>query len=101
VNNPEACICCGRRADGIAVGRPGKLGWYCHECGPELARIALHMLTRDWDAIEKRAAEGIAAQIGGDLETVPATELPAFVLWVVAQFSESMRKQIETGEAPF
>jgi hypothetical protein len=101
INNPEACICCGRRADGLAVGRPGKLAWYCLECGPDLARIAMNMMTRDWDAIEKRAAEGIAQEIGGDLEGVPAAELPGFVLWVIEKFSESMRKQVETGQPPF
>jgi hypothetical protein len=59
------------------------------------------MLTRDWDAIEKRAADDIASEIGGDLEGVPASELPAFVLWVVERYSENMRKQIEGGGAPF
>lgn len=100
VNNPESCICCSRRADGLAVGAPRKLGWYCMECGPEMARIALAMNTRVFDGVEKRAAEFVANEIGGKIE-VEATEAPAFVLWVIEQFSNSMRKEIEGGGAPF
>jgi hypothetical protein len=100
VNNPESCISCSRRADGLAVGTPKKLGWYCMECGPDLAKIALALNTRQFDAVEKRAAEFVATEAGGQIE-VPATEAPAFILWVIEQFSNSMRKEIEGGGAPF
>jgi ribosomal protein L37AE/L43A len=103
VNNPEACICCGRRADGLAVGRPGRLGWYCAECTPELARIALTMATsnpRHFDTIELKAAELVAEAAGGDI-SMPAAELPAFVSWAVKEFAEQMRKMMEAGAAPF
>jgi hypothetical protein len=100
INNPESCICCARRPDGLAVGHPQKLGWYCLECGPDMAKIALAMTTRTFDAVEKRAAERVAHEAGGAIE-VPAAEAPAFVLWVVEQFSTSMRKEIEEGGGPF
>ena len=100
VNNPEACICCGRRSDGIAVGKPGKLGWFCNDCGAPMAKSALALHTREFDAIEKRAAEAVATAAGGAIE-VPMAEGPAFILWVVENFALSMRKQIESGSPPF
>ena len=103
LNNPESCICCARRADGLAVGKPGKLGWYCEQCTPELARIALDMALqrpKELDSLEKLAAEKVAEQIGGDA-TIPAAELPAFVAWTVKEFAEVMRKNMESGAAPF
>jgi ribosomal protein L37AE/L43A len=100
INNPESCICCARRADGVAVGRPEKLAWYCLECGPEMAKIALAMHTRAFDALEKSAALAVANDAGGAIE-VPDTEAPAFILWVVEQFAQNMRKQIADGGAPF
>lgn len=96
----ETCICCGRRADGLAVGTATKFGAYCLSCGPDMAKIALAMTTREFDAVEKRAAHKIADEIGSEL-SVPAVELPAFVLWVIEQFAENMRKDIEQGGSPF
>lgn len=101
INNPESCICCSRRADGLAVGKPNKLGWFCHECGPDLARVALTMKQRDLDSFEKLAIEKMTAQIDGDV-TLPPSELPAFIAWCIKEFADTMRKMIETeGAAPF
>jgi hypothetical protein len=100
VNNSEACICCSRRADGLAVGQPSKLGWYCKDCGPDLAKIALALHARQFDAVEKRAACAIAEAAGGPID-VPAQEAPAFILWVVEQFADRMRKDMASGAPPF
>lgn len=100
INNPESCISCARRADGLAVGTPKKLGWFCNECGPDMAKIALAMHARDFDTVERRAASAVAEAAGGALE-VPADEAPQFVRWVVEQFAENMRKQFEAGAPPF
>ncbi len=100
INNSESCICCARRADGVAVGKPGKLGFYCNDCGPDMAKIALAMHTRQFDDVEKRAAQAVAAAAGGAIE-VPITESPAFILWVVEQFAENMRRDMESGAPPF
>lgn len=100
LNNPESCICCARRTDGLAVGKPGKLAWYCQDCGPDLARVALAMKQRDFDSLEKLAAEKVADAAGGDVN-VPAAELPAFIAWAVKEFADTMRKHLESGEAPF
>lgn len=101
VNNSEACICCSRRADGVAVGRPGKLGWYCNDCGPDLAKVALAMMHRDLDNVEKRAAVLVAEAAGQGEIVLKPEELPAFVSWVVKEFADTMRKQFENGAPPF
>lgn len=94
----EACIVCSRRHDGLAVGRPNRLGWYCLECGPSNARTALYM--KNMDGVEQRACLKVAEEIDGDI-TIPAAELPAFISWCVKMFAENMRRDIENGGAPF
>jgi hypothetical protein len=100
INNSESCLCCSRRADGLAVGHPGKLAWYCNQCGPNMAKIALALHERQFDAVEKRAALAVAEAAGGAIE-VPAAEVPAFVLWVIEQFANCMRQDMASGAPPF
>ena len=106
LNNPESCICCGRRADGLAVGRPGKLGFYCIECGPDMAKVALALLAssgRPLDGVEQRVLERLAGEAvsGEESLTVPAAELPAFLAWAVKSFATGMRDEIAAGGPPF
>lgn len=101
INNPEACICCGRRADGLAVGKPQKLGWYCNECGPDLAKAAVAMAQREFDIIEKRAIKAVSDMIGNDPITLEPNETPDFLKWMIDEFSQAMRREIESGAAPF
>ena len=101
INNPEACICCGRRSDGLAVGKPQKLGWYCNECGPDLAKVAVAMAQREFDIIEKRAIKAVSDMIGNDPVTLDPKETPDFLKWMIDEFSQAMRREIESGAAPF
>lgn len=102
LNNPDSCICCTRRTDGLAVGRPPKLAWYCNDCGPDLARIALQMQTRNLDAVEQRACLKVAEQCSGtESLTLQPNELPAFIAYLVKSFADQMRKDLEEGGAPF
>ena len=101
INNPESCVCCSRRADGLAVGRPQRLAWYCVECGPDLARIALQMVQRNMDAVEHRACVKVAEECGAEPLTIQPNELPAFISYVVKSFADTMRKDLENGGAPF
>jgi hypothetical protein len=101
INNPEVCVCCSRRADGLAVGRPQRLAWYCNECGPDLARIALQMAQRNMDTLEQRVCIKVAEECGEEPLTIPPNELPAFIAFVVKSFADSMRKELESGGAPF
>jgi hypothetical protein len=98
INNPESCVLCSRRADGLAVGRPDHLGWYCSECEVELAMRATK--AKDFDIYETRAAVKVADSVGGDL-SVPAVELAAFVKWVVDEFAKAIRDEVASGKAPF
>lgn len=98
--NWDVCICCGRRSDNLAVGTQKKFGAYCFSCGPDMAKIALALHTREFDAVEKRAAHAVADLAGGAIE-VPAEEGPAFILWVVENFALDMRRQLESGAPPF
>jgi hypothetical protein len=101
LNNPESCICCARRANGLAVGRPDKLGWFCKDCNVDLAKKALHMKNRDFDTLEKLAAEQVASQAGdGDITLTPQ-EMPDFIVWAVKSFADTMRQHVEDGKAPF
>jgi ribosomal protein L37AE/L43A len=99
LNNSHACIACARRSDGLAVGRPQKLGWYCVECGPNIAAKALYM--KNLDAVEQRACEKVAAEAGQEPITLAPEELPAFIAWAVKSFAETMRKDLDQGGAPF
>lgn len=102
LNNPDSCICCARRTDGLAVGRYHRLAWYCNECGPDLARIALQMAQKNMDAVEQRACLQVAEECGGtESLTLTPTELPAFIAHVVKSFADTMRKDLESGGAPF
>jgi ribosomal protein L37AE/L43A len=101
LNNPDSCICCIRRTDGLAVGRPGKLAWYCRDCGSDLARKALYMDNRNMDAVEQRACLKVAQDCGSDVITIEPDELPAFIAYVVKSFADTMRKDMEEGGAPF
>ena len=101
INNPEACICCSRRADGLAVGKPGKLAWYCIDCGADMAKIALAMNDRIFDGVEKRAADQVAKDAGNEPVTIQPDEMPDFIRWAVRSFAEQMRKDLEAGGSPF
>lgn len=101
LNNPDSCICCTRRTDGLAVGRPGKLGWFCNDCGPDLARIALGMQTRNMDAVEQRVCLKVAEECSTEALTIEPAELPAFIAYVVKSFADTIRKDMEEGGAPF
>jgi hypothetical protein len=96
INNPEACIVCSRRSDGVAVGQPGRLGWYCFDCGPVIAWSVFYMETRNFDQVEQRACLRVAEVLGdGDLE-VPAAEVPAFLAYVIKEFALAMRQDVES-----
>lgn len=102
LNDHTQCVCCARRADGLAVGKPGRLAWYCQECGHDLAKSALAMIkTKELDVYETRACEAVAALCGLTEVRLPADELPQFIAWVIAEFGPALRKQLEGGEPPF
>jgi len=102
LNNPESCICCSRRADGMAVGRPGKLGWFCNDCGAEMAKVALNLIeTRKFDVFEQRAAARVADLIAQQDMTLSKDELPDFIKWAVQEFSTAIRAELESGRPPF
>jgi len=102
INNPEVCIVCARRADGLAVGHPRRLGWFCNECGPVLAKKALHMTEhRKFDPFEERAAASVAALVGTSTITLSQEELAEFITWAVKEFGEALAKEIDAGWPPF
>lgn len=98
INNPQACIVCGRRADGMAVGEPDRLGWYCEECGVDKAKEALSM-GRALDAVEKRACVKVA-ELCGTSVTLNTDEMAEFVEWAVEEFAKAMRQEVKEG-VPF
>jgi hypothetical protein len=107
INNPQSCFVCARHSSGMAAGIPplrwpgGRLGWYCGECGPALARKALTMKRTEMDSLEIQTCVLVAAECGEDNLVIKRDELPAFVSWCVQRFSEVMRQSVEDGEAPF
>lgn len=100
LNNHHVCFMCGRRADGMAVGNPDRLGWYCNECGLERAKEAIRM-PKDMDVFEQRALQKVAASLPADQFNFPASELPQFIKWVIDDFGEAIRKEVDGGKAPF
>jgi hypothetical protein len=102
INHYSVCIVCARRSDGLAAGKPGRLGWYCYRCGPELAREVLEMLkSKDLDPVEQRACETVAALCGVSEITLSAAELADFVAWAVKEFGDALRKEIEDAALPY
>lgn len=59
------------------------------------------MTQRAFDVFEGRAIDALREQIGeGDL-VVPAEELPIFLRWLIREFGEQVRAEIDSGKAPF
>jgi ribosomal protein L37AE/L43A len=100
IKNPHSCFICSRRSDGLAVGKPDKLAWFCEECGIKLAKEAYSM-PKEFDIFEDRALARIAAKLPPTDFNFPASELPAFLKWMIDDFGEEIRKEIESGKAPF
>lgn len=98
LNCPDVCFVCARRAAGGGVGRPGRIGWLCTDCSPKIGRIA--MATK-FDIYEERACKAVAEQLPATNFTFPADELPDFVRWIVEEFGEAIRRELESGEPPF
>lgn len=96
INNSESCVVCARRSDGLAVGQPRALGWYCNECGSTLAWKVLFKMV-NMDKIEQDACIKVAELAGGDV-SIPANELPAFIAWCVKQFAETVRSEVKHGQ---
>lgn len=101
INNPESCVCCARRSNGLAVGRPGQLGWCCEDCSTETAKKALNMDSRSFDTLEKLVAERVAKDAADGPVTLTPEEMPEFVQWVVTHFADTIRKHVEQGGSPF
>ncbi|MCC7253830.1 hypothetical protein [Hyphomicrobium sp.] len=100
LNAPDLCAICRRRSDNIAVGRaPDNLAWTCTDCLPA-AKEAIRM-PKDFDRIEQRAVEKVAAQLPADQFAFPADELPQFVRYVLDDFAARLRAELASNEAPF
>lgn len=93
-NTHAICIVCRRRSSGVAVGNTDKLGWLCHECGIERAKEVTAMSEKKFDAVEKRAIESVAKKIGGDLQC-PKEELPQLIEWLISDFGEALKAEID------
>jgi len=95
INNDEACVVCARRSDGVAVGQPGRLGWYCFECGPVNAWKVVYMDPRDLDTVEQRACLKVAEILchGNEPLEISAAEVPAFLAYVIKEFARAMREE--------
>ena len=93
-NTYQICIVCRRRSSGIAVGKPDKLGWLCHQCGIERAKEITAMKDKTFDAIEKRAIQKVADKIGGDLQC-PKEELSQLIEWLIGDFGEALKAEID------
>ena len=101
VNTPYVCIVCRSHDDGLGVGSPNRVSWYCKRCGPHRARIVHDMDKPTLDAYERRALESVRAQLqDGDLD-VPASEILPFLEWLITTYGEEIRKDIDNGGAPF
>lgn len=93
-NTYQLCIVCRRRSSGVAVGKPDKLGWFCNECASERAKEITAMPDKKFDAIEKRAIQRVADKIGADLDC-PQSELPQLIEWLISDFGEALKAEID------
>jgi hypothetical protein len=108
-NNPHVCLC-SRRADGFAVGKPGNLLWYCDECGPAIAKMVLKMTDKAFDAYEQRAVTA-ASEAGGEyldgagkgdaFDRVTPEEWSEMTVRIIRTFADTIRREVESGVAPF
>jgi hypothetical protein len=105
VGNDQSCFVCSRRADGAAVSSgPGPreaLGWFCADCGADIAREAIDMSATRFDALEQAAIAKIAAELKDgrpDDVTIPREEITLFVGWVIESFAETMRDTMKGAQ---
>jgi hypothetical protein len=101
LNNHHICIVCRTRADGIGVGRPGRIGWCCHACGPQRAMEVYRLSPKALDEFEKLAIAKVIEKLDADPLTVPRDDLPAFLAWLIEEFGIAVREEIDSGRAPF
>ena len=109
LNNPESCFICRRRADGFGVGKDKKVGWFCNECGTGLAKEVYQMTDRRFDVFEERAIEKAGQKAGEYLDDIGKTDLTTldqmewrqFLSTVIRSFSDGIRHEVQTGDAPF
>lgn len=102
INDYNSCVVCGRLPDGLGVGDPKRIGWYCENCGPETARKATDMAgSKTFKKLEQAAIKSVAALCGdGEIRMKP-DEFEQFVAWAVENFGVEMRRIIGSGEPPF
>jgi ribosomal protein L37AE/L43A len=99
----ESCIVCARRAGASAIGQLPRVGWYCDQCGIQIAEYAYAMTNKDFDTVEQAACKAVAAILNSTDDqqlTIPRDEVPLFVSWVVDEFAKQMREYVRTGEVP-
>lgn len=58
------------------------------------------MTAKEFDVFESRAIDRVIEKIGGKLEVEPL-EQQVFLRWLIREFGDSVRSQINDGEAPF
>jgi hypothetical protein len=109
LNNPESCFLCRRRADGVGVGTPKRQGWVCAECGIPLAKEAIKMSDKAFDAFEQRAIQAAGEAAGAYLDSIGKTDLAqltaaewsVFCVTMVRSFGDAIRAEVESGKPPF
>lgn len=99
LNQTHVCFMCRCRSDNLAVGKPDKLAWFCLYCGQDRAKEAYEM--KVFDRLEQEALKKVAAQLPADNFNFPKEELPDFLTWVLQEFGNQIRAQIDGQDIPF
>ena len=105
---PTCCFLCGRRANGLGIGRMrehGDLRFVCDECGLLAAQIKA---IRRFDHYEQLAVTEVVEKVGPmledfgtDLGNWTSEQAEAFVVAIILGFGDSIRTLVREREVPF
>ena len=59
------------------------------------------MPTKEFDVLEDRVLSSIAAKLPPEDFNFPASELPNFLKWMLNDFADEIRKEIDNDGMPF
>lgn len=100
LNKFGTCVVCRAQSQGLAVGEPGRLGWYCEECGPERAERIVKMKEGALNKLEQDAVMRLLEDLPETI-TVPAGERVLFIEWIIAEFGKNVRRELDANTPPF
>lgn len=101
LNRFGVCVVCRAQSIAIAAGEyPGRLAWFCETCGGELAERILHMKDNKLNKLETDAVMKLLEQFPDRIVIEPEQRVE-FIEWIIAEFGNNIRRELDANTPPF